>query len=546
MKKIWAALSLEKKEIMSIYFYAILSGVIQLSLPVGIQAIVGLVNGAAMVASIYVLIFLVVTGVLVVGILQMNQMRIIEKIQQKLFAKFALLFSEKIPNMDLYYAEKIYLPELVNRFFETVNLQKGISKLLLDIPLASIQILFGLLLLSLYHPIFIVFGLLLVIVLYFILKYTGYQGFQTSLTESKYKYQVVFWIQEMARVIKSFKFSQGTDFNLKNTDESLSGYLKARTQHFIILLFQYRTLVVFKVAITASMLIIGSMLLVNQQLNIGEFIAAEIVIIMVIGAVEKLIGNLDSVYDVLTAADKISKVLEHKTEHGGTITLKDEEAKIQVKLRGISLAFPNNINVLENINLDLETGQMVRICGNEGAGKSTLIKLLSSTFTHFTGSFLINQIPFQNYQLMSIRNKTGVLFAEQELFQGTVLENITMGRTKADIQSIVETLQALQMEDLLGEFEDGFNHKIENAGKQLSNNLRKKLLLLRALSGNPKFVYLDEPWLLQSEETGIPLIKHLQKVSENAIVVVATNMEWTHPYFNHEYNFKGHQLIKNK
>ncbi|MBK8330718.1 MAG: hypothetical protein IPL09_14960 [Bacteroidetes bacterium] len=152
LKKLLDLILLDKQEVISIYFYAILSGLVQLSLPIGVQAIIGFVMGATMVTSIYVLIFLVVLGVLMVGVMKINQMRIIEKVQQKIFTRNAFAFAEKIPNLDLQAMDKYYLPEKVNYFFDTLNVQKGLSKILLNIPTASIQILFGLLLLSLYHP----------------------------------------------------------------------------------------------------------------------------------------------------------------------------------------------------------------------------------------------------------------------------------------------------------------------------------------------------------------------------------------------------------
>ena len=181
-------LRLERKEISAIYFYAILNGLIQLSLPIGVQAIIGYVLGASMRASLVVLIALVVLGVLIAGIMQVNQMKIIEKIQQKLFVRYSFAFANHLPNLDLKKNDTVYLPELVNRFFDVPLLQKSLSKILLEIPTAVIQILFGLILLSFYHPAFILFGIILITVLILILRFTGGKGLQTSLEKSKYKY----------------------------------------------------------------------------------------------------------------------------------------------------------------------------------------------------------------------------------------------------------------------------------------------------------------------------------------------------------------------
>ena len=90
VKRLWLLIASEKKEIASIYFYAIMSGLVQLSVPLGIQAIISFVLGASMVTSIFVLIVLVVTGVFLVGVFQMNQMKLIEKIQQRIFANLSV------------------------------------------------------------------------------------------------------------------------------------------------------------------------------------------------------------------------------------------------------------------------------------------------------------------------------------------------------------------------------------------------------------------------------------------------------------------------
>src|SRR4051812_14059564 len=213
--RIWNLVREEKTDITSIYFYAIFSGLIQLSLPVGIQSIIGFVLAGTLSTSLVLLITLIVTGVLLVGLLQIAQMKIIERIQQSIFVRNAFAFANHIPRIDLKKADAFYLPELVNRFFDTVSLQKSFSKLLLDLPTATIQILFGLILLSFYHPAFILFGIILVFLLWLILYLTSNKGLESSIAESTYKYAVVVWLEEMERLLNQFKFSPGPNRNIK-------------------------------------------------------------------------------------------------------------------------------------------------------------------------------------------------------------------------------------------------------------------------------------------------------------------------------------------
>lgn len=523
VSRIMNLVKLERKEISAIYFYAILNGLIQLSLPVGVQAIIGFVLGGSMSTSLVILISLVVIGVFANGMLQVGQMQLIEKIQQKIFVRYAFDLADRIPRLDLKKADAYYLPELVNRFFEVPSLQKGLSKLLLDIPTATIQIVFGLILLSFYHPAFILFGLVLVLILWLILYYTGNRGLQTSLTESAYKYGVAAWLEELGRLIKSFKFAKGSRINMQRTDEKVSGYLDARNAHFSILQFQFKVLIGFKVLITAAMLIIGSILLVNQQLNIGQFIAAEIVIITIISSVEKLIGNLDSVYDVLTSVDKIAKITDKPVENTGTQVLPREQGGIAIEAKNLCFGYQENQWILQQISFKINAGETVCITGAEGSGKSSLLRLVSGAYQGFEGTLLLNGLPVGNYELSSLRSQTGILLNQQEIFHGTLLDNITMGNPAHNMPEIVHLFEEVGLGQFLGGLAEGFDTWLDPAGKRLPRNVIAKLLLVRALAGKPRLLLLEEPWTQIEDPYRSRIMQLLLKEYSNTTILVVSN-----------------------
>ena len=525
LQRLWKLINLERPEIGSIYFYAILSGLIQLSVPVGFQAIIGFVLGASMVTSIYVLIFLVVLGVAAVGILQINQMKIIEKIQQKIFTRNAFEFADIIPRFDLQKTDGYYLPEKVNRFFDTLNVQKGLSKLLLDVPIASIQIIFGLLLLGVYHAIFIVFGIMLLLILWLIFYMTGKDGLDSSLEESRYKYKVVEWHSEMARVINPFKVSTNHHLNLRKTDENVTGYLDSRTDHFKVLLFQYKTLVFFKVAITLAMLSVGTYLLLSQQLNIGEFIAAEIVILTVINAVEKLIVSLESVYDVVTGLEKIATVTEGLTEGNGSVKLDNVSQGLDIELQDLSFGYPGGRKILNNFNLKIPAGSRVSIATGESTGKTTLLKVLAGYYREVGGAFMVNSIPLANYDSLSLRNHFGVYLNQKEVFAGSVYENITMGNSSITQEDVISFAKKTGLIQHINNLSDGLGTQISPGGKKLQGNTLRSILLLRAFIHNPKVLILEEPWDQMDQETRTHLVDYLDNLPDHVTVVAATNDE---------------------
>lgn len=522
-RRIWNLLHEEKQEITSIYFYAILNGLIQLSLPIGIQSIIGFLLAGALSTSIVVLVSCIVAGVLLVGWLQMSQMKVIEKIQQRIFVKNAYEFTDRLPRLDLLKADAFYLPELVNRFFETVSLQKSISKILLDFPTAMIQILFGLILLSFYHPVFIFFGLLLLLLLFLILYFTGSQGMASSLEESSHKYALVGWMQEVARLVKSFKFAGGSTLHLGKADERTRQYLASRTRHFRILLFQYRTLIGFKVVITAAMLIVGVALLLNQQMNIGQFVAAEIIIITTINSVEKIIVNLDSVYDVLTAIQKLGKLTDKPVENSGSLSLPDSD-KISVQTRELSFGYSGK-PVIRSLSMTVRAGEKVAVTGTEGTGKSTLLRLLTGAFPEFEGSIAINGIPLANFNLTSYRNALGIFFLQENIFHGTLWENISMGR-EVDRKYLHQLINQLELEPFLQSLPHGFDTQLDPTGRKLSSRVVQKILFIRALIQQPRLLLMEEPWQGMEPAVRQSMQKILLGLSGTTVLVTTNDEEF--------------------
>lgn len=493
VRKLIAVLQLDKKEVSAIYVYAVLAGLVQLVTPLGIQSIIGFVMAGALSTSIVVLIAVVVVGVFLNGLFQIRQLQIIEKIKQKIYTRDALSFADKIPHLNLEKLDSYYLPELVNRFFDTITLQKGIEKILLEIPAAFIQILFGIILLSLYHPVFIAFGIVLVVLLYVILATTLPKGFTKNLLASDYKYKTAAWLQELARVAKTFKYAKKTSLHIDKTDNLVSHYLVARTSYFKILLTQFWSLVAFKIIITASMLIVGVYLLLNQQINIGQFIAADIVILAVINSVEKLIQTLDKAYDTLTAIEKLDKVKSAELEHAGTEKVTSIKG-MKINFKNVSFSYPNGKTVLNEINLDIQEGEKVLIIGNSGSGKSTLLRLLTGTFTNFKGSIRINNQAIGSYAIDSLRSNTGVLISQQDIFQGTIRDNITMGDTNITNDELYNLSKSNGLDSFIEELEVGFDTEIDPAGKKLPEKIKQGVLVARALATKKDLLLLENPF----------------------------------------------------
>lgn len=495
IRRFFRMLSLDRKEIGFIYIYAIFNGIINLSLPLGIQAIIGLTLANEISSSWVILIAVVTLGTAIAGVMQILQVSLTEKLQQRVFARSAFEFAWRLPRLKLEKLTEYYPPELVNRFFDTQNVQKGLPKILIDFSQAILQILFGILLLSFYHPFFVFFGIGLSTILFLIIRLTGPKGLRTSLQESDYKYKVAYWLEEIARTLTSFKLSGETDLAVDKTNELVKKYLQSRKKHFKVLILQYANIVGFKTIVTAGLLILGSILLINRQINLGQFVASEIIIILVISSVEKLVLSAETVYDVLTAMEKLGKITDLPLERHEGIDFAEEDLKMPMtlKVKDMSFAFPGDPQLsLSNLTFEASPGESICISGTNGSGKSLTLSMVSGLYENYTGLISYNAIPIKNYDPITFRGHIGDCLHQKVLFRGTVMDNLTMGRPGITMESIRWTLEKLELTEFINSLPDGLNTELVPEGPRLPESISRKLILARSIAKRPRMLVMDD------------------------------------------------------
>jgi ABC-type bacteriocin/lantibiotic exporter with double-glycine peptidase domain len=492
-QRFWLLLKPDSKEIYQVYTYAFFKGVIALSLPIGIQAIINLIQGGSVSVSWMVLVFIVTLGIALGGYMQLMQMRIIETIQQKIFARAAFDFTYRIPKINFEQIYKHYAPELMNRFFDVLTLQKSLSKIIIDFSTAILQIIFGLILLSLYHPFFILFSILLVVLVFSIIKFTSKKGLETSLGESKYKYKVVSWLEELARAKDTFKLAGVTNLPELKTDELVLGYIESRESHFQVLKKQYVLLLIFKIIVALGLLIVGGFLVLNQQMNIGQFVAAEIIILLVIDSSEKIILNLENIFDILTSLEKIGQVTDMELDNQleNSSLNHDITKPIEVEIKNLNFAYPGRTKaVIKNVSYRFEANNNYCITGSNGSGKSTLIHLIIGLYQPQSGMVCINDLPIHNYNISELYKVIGNGLVEETIFEGTVLENITLGRDFVPIENVHWAIEKVYLSAFVKELPKGLDTVIDMEDR-LSKSIVQRIIIARSIVNKPKLILLE-------------------------------------------------------
>lgn len=527
LNRFYNLLKLDKRDVYQIVFYAAFAGLVNLSLPLGIQAIINFIQSGQLSVSWIVLVILVTIGVGFGGILTILQLRIVENLQQRIFVRSSFEFAYRLPLIKFKEMYSEYAPEKANRFFDTLMVQKGTAKLLLDFCTAFLQVGLGIILLVLYHSFFMVIGLLFIAILYIIFKFSFKDGLETSLGESKFKYKIAAWLQEIARNRENFRKKRAFEYALDRNDTYVNKYIDFREKHFKVMKKQYVQLTVFKVVVTAALLSIGGFLVIHHQMNIGQFVAAEIVIVLLINSVEKIIFGLESFYDVLTSLEKIGQVTDMELMSiPSTATV--SSTGINIETESVVYNYPkHNKKSLKNINLKISQGDKILLQGTNGSGKSTLLRMLSGLLEPETGAIYVTDNNMNRLGEDAYRAQTGTFLKSDTLFAGTIRENIVFGNEAIDSEDLKWALDNVCLTPYIKTFPNGLENQIHPDGCELSDSDVQKILLARSIVHKPNILFLEDPVDKMDDITAAKIVDFLLSDNNNwTVVVTSKNDIW--------------------
>jgi ABC-type bacteriocin/lantibiotic exporter with double-glycine peptidase domain len=367
-------------------------------------------------------------------------------------------------------------------------------------------------LLAFYHPFFVIFAGFLVAVVFLIFRLSGNKGLETNIKESTYKYKMAQWFEELARTLSTFKLAGTTNLPLEKTDYFVNKYLIYRKKHFGVLILQYGNILAFKTLVTAGILVLGTILVVDRQITLGQFVASELVIIIVVAALEKIVLNLDVIYELLTAVDKLGRITDLPLENpkGFVSRLPDIEKGLEIEMKDLKFRYLKEKNdTLKGVSFRIPAGARFCITGYHDSGKETLMRLMGGIYTSFSGSFTVNQIPFANIEISHYRDLVSKNFDRSQIFDGTILENITMGKPGISFKRVTEILQILNLSEDINRLPDGILTQLVGTGNYLSNSVLEKIILARCLVVDPALLLISYPMFMQEKEERIQIYQHL-------------------------------------
>ena len=485
----------EKQEVRTLLMFSVISALLYLAVPMAVDAIVS--NLAFGGQARPYLQALVIVSFAPFGCLGLQsvvtgfQFYVSDMIQRRIFVRAASDLAYRLPRVKARVHDEVHAPEMVNRFLDIVTAQKSTALLLLDGLNLVFGGLIGMLLLSVYHPLLLIFAAVLLLLIILSLWLLGRSAVDTSIEESRMKYDLVNWFEEVAHFPFLFKGPGGSRMAHERANELSTGYVMARGRHFRVLMRQIAALLTLQVVASAALLIVGGYLVISQQITLGQLVASEIIMSGIVASLAKLGKKLEAWYDAMAAMDKLGHVFDLETEREGGEKPPTRGLGAEVVASRMSFAHIPSLPLFTGQSFTIPAGASAAIVGPHGAGASSLLDILFGLRQPSAGFVTNDGVDLRTWDLEALRESTQLL-RRDEIMDATVVENLRLGRSDIGMDEIRAALKQVGLLDELLARPEGLNLRLKIGGAPLSGNQRMRLILARALAHRPRLLLIDE------------------------------------------------------
>ncbi|MCA9080569.1 MAG: ATP-binding cassette domain-containing protein [Planctomycetaceae bacterium] len=490
LSRLYALLQPELTDVWTVLVFSLVAGLLGLATPLAVEALVNTVSFGKLFQPVVVLSIMLMAFLSFAGAIKALQTLVVDLLQRRLFARVMGDLAYRLPRTPIEGFDSNSGRELVNRFMEIVTVQKVVAQFLLDGLSLVLATFIGMAVLGFYHPWLLGFDLLLILLIFAGLMILGRGAVQTSIKESKTKYQALAWIEDVAGSPLAFRLGGASEFVLERTDKLTHNYLTARRKHFSVLYRQILFALGVQALASTVLLGLGGWLVINQQLSLGQLVASELIVTTIVGAFAKLGKHLEAYYDVMAAVDKLGALFDLPIERQGGLLSFSTEQPVEVDVNSISASSADGEIVLADLSLHLKPGAKTVLTGPSGSGKSLLLELLFGLRWPESGHISINDVDIRNYRPEVLRRHIS-LVRDVEVFEATVAENVHLGRREisdADVRQALDDVGLL--EDILS-LPEGTQSTLNAVGAPLTQNQLRKLMLARAIVSRPHLLLID-------------------------------------------------------
>jgi ABC-type bacteriocin/lantibiotic exporter with double-glycine peptidase domain len=491
LRRLLGILRPDRRDLAAVVVFAFAIGGLLLATPVAVQALVNFVSFGGATTPILALTLLLLFGLGLAALLSAVETWIVEILQRRMFVRVVTELVHRISRMDPRFQQRWYGPERVNRFLDVVTLQKMTSFLLLDGLGIVLAVVLGMLVLAFYHPILLAFDLVILVVVAGIVLGLGRSGIPTAIRESKAKYAVAGWLEEVARQRVTFRHPGAREYLTRRLDTLASDYVLSRRRHYAVLFRQILGTLGLQVAASVALLGLGGWLVVRGELTLGQLVAAELIVSYVVGSVAKMGKHLEAFYDLMGASDKLGILLDLPMERDGRESWSADPPEAGSSLRVIDAGqtLSSERRLLDGVAFELQPGERLAVTGSSGSGKTTLLETIYGLRLPDSGTIQVDGFDARTLHVDALRERIA-LAARPEVFEGSIRDNVTLGRELPD-ETVHAALRCAGLLEELLALPDGLETTLLGHGVPLSDGQLARLMIARAVAGRPRLLLVD-------------------------------------------------------
>ena len=481
--RLGAILHLERQDVLMIFALALGVGLLSIVTPAAIEALVNVVAFGVLLWPVIVLALLMLAFLCFAAVLRAMQVLAVEYMQRRIFARTANAFATRFAKAEIESFDGRNPTDIVNRFFEVASEQKALATLLVEGTSVVMITIVGLGVLSFYHPYLLTFGLVMIALIAFLLGVLGLNGVSTAIDESYAKFDVAAWLEEIAKCPHTFRFGRGGSVAIERANQLTTDYIEQRRAHFRIIWRQTLFALLLEAIASTVLLGLGGWLVINQQLNLGQLVAGELIVTLVLTALSKSGKYLEIFYELQASLDKLAVIEELPLEPTGGELLPDRAEPMRFRAeihRDGTAAKP----------LEASPGERVAIVGTSGCGKSFLLETLALLRVPHGGLLEFDGIDARSLDRAGTRLRIA-LVGHAETFAGTVAENVRVGRGELTAGDVREALEMVGLGERVARLPKGVASPLASDGLPLSSNELLRLSVARAIAGKPRLLLID-------------------------------------------------------
>ena len=505
----------EAQDVRSIFVFSIVIGLLSLTTPLAVEAIVNTIAFGSYLQPLVILSLIVMVFLGFRAGLTVLMTMVAEIIQRKLFVRTVEDLSYRLTRVPLATWKNYHGPELVNRFFDIVSVQKITSKLLLDTLMLGLQTIIGLTVLAFYHPFLLGYDIGLLVMMTVVLWFFGRGAIRTAKNESQLKYETAAWLQEIVRHPTTFKFNGGLGFAVNRADELVAQYISHRRAHFGILIKQISFSMTMQVIAATVLLALGGYLVIDKQMTLGQLVAAELIVTVILGSFAKIGKDLESYYDLMASVDKLGKLFDLPVEPVNKLQLARRPGAYGISFVDVTLP-----SASQKLNTDFSPGKTYAVYGPEMM-RNSLIEMMVGQQKPLTGYLLLDEYRVDSISAESLQQKIS-LVREIEIFEGTIEENLRMGRENIGSRELNEVVGNLGMRKILTELPEGMATGMKVCGRPFTQSQAIQLVLARALVSKPGVLFVDGLVDRLSDIDTEEVLNRLRKFAPHTTLVIST------------------------